>query len=92
MRDLSGQKVDSYLLVKLEGWGTFRQVYMAEEDGHQDFCAVKVLLPDLRRPELIRDFLHEIRVIFRLTHPNIVTLRDFGIVDLPGFRNRCHFL
>lgn len=85
MRDLSGIKIDRYMLVNLIGWGAFGQVYKAKEDGKQDFCAVKILIPDPDKPSLLSDFVREIRTIFRLTHPNIVRLRDFSIIDLPGF-------
>ena len=91
MRNLSGQKIDRYTLVELIGQGAFGQVYKAMEDGQQDFCAVKILIPDELRPYPLYDFVQEIRTIFRLTHPNIVRLRDFGIIDLPDFADPLAF-
>jgi eukaryotic-like serine/threonine-protein kinase len=86
MKDLSGQKIDKYTLVKLIGRGAFGQVYQAIEDGQVGFCALKLLIPDPDKPyPLLRDFVLEIRTIFRLTHPNIVQLRDFGTVDLADY-------
>src|SRR5436309_3055072 len=70
MHDLSGERIDQYTLVQLIGRGAFGQVYKARKDGDHRFYALKILIPNPQRPYSLQDFILEIRMIHRLTHPN----------------------
>jgi WD40 repeat protein len=72
-----GQQFDQYRLVRLLGQGAFGEVYLGENPRRQTLVAVKVLHTRLTTKEL-RSFLNEAR-IFRLKHPHIISILDFGI-------------
>src|SRR6266568_3518699 len=77
MTDRQGQQLDNYRLIRLLGQGAFGEVYLAEHIRRKTQVAVKVLLTQLSSDEL-HAFLNEARV-FRLKHPNIVQVLDFGV-------------
>src|SRR6266568_6700560 len=79
MGDRVGQQLDDYRLIRLLGAGTFGEVYLGEQVSHQRQVAVKVLKIHLA-PDTLKQFLNEART-FRLKHPHIVPLLDFGIAD-----------
>lgn len=77
MADRSGQQLDHYHLLRLLGRGTFGEVYLAENTHHKTRVAVKVLHMRLNKDEFYT-FINEARV-FRLRHPHIVPILDFGV-------------
>jgi len=77
MADRSGQQLDIYRLIRLLGRGTFGEVYLGENMRRKTQVAVKVLHNQLTGEEL-HGFLNEAR-IFRLKHPNIISILDFGV-------------
>src|SRR6266581_3722232 len=77
MTDRQGQQLDNYRLIRLLGQGAFGEVYLAEHIRRKTQVAVKVLLTQLSSDEL-HAFLIEART-FRLRHPNIVQILDFGV-------------
>ncbi len=76
LMDRMGQQIDSYRLIRLLGVGGFGEVYLGEHVYHKYLVAIKVL-PQLEKNELL-NFLNEART-FRLKHPNIVHIQDFGV-------------
>ena len=76
MADRVGQQLDNYRLLRLLGAGGFGEVYLAEHIYRKNQVAIKIL-PQLAQDDLHR-FLNEART-FRLKHPNIVQVLDFGV-------------
>ena len=83
-QDRSGEQVGDYRLLRRRGLGTFGEVYQAEDRRSHCPVAVKLLKTPLTRREDLKAFLNEARS-FRLHHPHIVSLLDFGLSehDLP---------
>jgi eukaryotic-like serine/threonine-protein kinase len=55
------------------------QLYLGVDPKSGQPCAIKVISPQyLKRPEATRQFLHEIDIISRVSHPNIVKLYGHG--------------
>ena len=79
MTDRVGQQFGAYLLIRLIGKGGFADVYLAEHRRRSIQAAVKVLHARLEQNSL-RSFLNEARS-FRLRHPHIIQLLDFGLED-----------
>lgn len=79
MVDHRGEQFGEYRLIRKLGGGTFGDVYLGEHNRDNTPAAIKVLLARLTHPEDLKAFINEIRTLFRLQHPNIVPLLDFGI-------------
>ena len=68
-----------YQVLRSIGAGGMADVYLARDLNLQREVAVKVLRPDFSRDSAFRvRFLQEARAAANLTHPNIVTIYDFG--------------
>lgn len=80
-RSLIAQKVGEYQILAPLGEGGMAEVYLGVPSGGaiEDAVAIKVLNRELRdRSESRARFEREITVSSRLTHPNIVEVRDYG--------------
>lgn len=79
MAYLVGRQMGSYRLTRLLGRGGFAEVYLGDHlyvPGTQ--AAIKVLGEQYTDDELQR-FCKEVGIIFRLVHPLIVRVLDFGV-------------
>lgn len=79
MSDRVGEQFGEYRLMRKLGGGTFGDVYLGEHTKDNTPAAIKVLQARLNNSEDLKDYINEIRTLFRLQHPNIVPLLDFGI-------------
>src|SRR5437588_7032240 len=73
-----GQQFGQYRLSRFLGQGSFGEVYLGEYIYNHTQAAVKVLQMRLTAEDL-REFINEASTTFRLQHPHIVRLLDFGI-------------
>ena len=72
------KKAEGYEFEELIGAGNFGAVYKAFQPVVDRYVAVKLILPQhSSRPEFIRRFHSEARLVASLEHPNIVPLYDF---------------
>src|SRR5215472_13079055 len=78
MADRVGQRFGDYRLTRLLGRGSFGDVYLGEHLHDNTLAAVKVLQARLTSEDL-KEFINEASTTFRLKHPHIVPLLDFGI-------------
>ena len=79
MTDRLGQQFGQYRLSRFLGQGSFGEVYLGEHIYHNHtLAAVKVLQAQLTAEDL-KEFINEASATFRLHHPHIVRLLDFGI-------------
>jgi len=79
---LLGQTInDRYTIVSLIARGGMGKVYKAEQSALGRVCALKVLSPNYegnRDPEFNKRFSLEASTAARLSHPNTVTIFDYG--------------
>jgi serine/threonine-protein kinase len=82
-----GAALGSYRLVALIGQGAMGRVFKAEHSKLGREVAIKVLNPEfVARPDVVKRFFREARVVNEIDHENIVEVTDF--VEQPG----CAFL
>jgi WD40 repeat protein/serine/threonine protein kinase len=78
MSNLHGQTVRGYRLNEIAGAGGFGTVYHAQQEVLNREVAVKVINEKyVNKPQFIRQFEAEARIIARLEHLHIVTLYDY---------------
>lgn len=78
MQDLKGQIIRGYELRERIGAGGFGAVYRANQISVAREVAVKIILPQYaNRPDFVRRFESEARLIAQLDHLHIVPLFDF---------------
>jgi eukaryotic-like serine/threonine-protein kinase len=78
MTNRIGQQYNDYRLLRLLGSGSFAEVYFGEHVRDKTPAAIKILNTRLTDEKELRGFINEART-FRLKHPHIVQLLDFGI-------------
>ena len=79
MPGLVGTTLDSYRLVDQIGQGGMSTVYRAVDSRTQQEVAVKALSPTISSDKrFVRRFRREAGLLFRLRHPNIVPVTDYG--------------
>jgi tRNA A-37 threonylcarbamoyl transferase component Bud32 len=82
---LPGTRFGAYQLLERIGRGGMAIVYKAKTEGPHGFekvVVVKTLLPQFaRNPEFVELFTAEAKTSARLSHPGIVSVYDYGIMD-----------
>jgi len=85
---MSLKKISRYEVEKEIGRGAMGVVYLAHDPVINRFVALKTIdiansLDNIKRNELTKRMLTEVRSAGRLNHPNIVTIYDYGEDILP---------
>lgn len=74
-----------YLLMQIIATGGVAQLFLGKITGVQGFeklVAIKMILPHLSgEKELVNAFIDEAKLAALLTHPNIVQIYDFGLME-----------
>jgi serine/threonine protein kinase len=79
MNDLTGQRIQDYVIEEEVGRGGMARVYRAHHRVLDRVSALKVLLPELAGDaNFVERFLREARAAARLEHPNIVPIYETG--------------
>ena len=74
-----GTRLGHYRIITLLGRGGMADVYRVEDERLGREVALKAVPPEFARdPERIERFEREVRAAARLSHPNIVTVHEFG--------------
>ena len=70
---------DSYRIVEQIGQGGMAAVFRGVQMPLERDVAIKVMLPTLQStPSMIQRFFQEAKLLCRLSHPNVVSIIDFG--------------
>src|SRR5688500_17175342 len=75
---------DRFKITSLIARGGMGKVYRAEQHPLGRLCAIKVLNPNYSGdadPEFHRRFFREASITSKITHPNSVTIFDYGRTD-----------
>ena len=76
----TGARLGHYRILGLLGRGGMADVYRAEDERLGREVALKALPPEFARdPERVARFEREVRAAAKLTHPNIVTVYEYGV-------------
>jgi serine/threonine-protein kinase PpkA len=78
-------RIPGYRVERLIGQGGMASVYQAVQESLARPVALK-LLPTSQNPEFSKRFLNEGRIIASLSHSNIITIYDLGILG------NCHYI
>ena len=79
MTPTSGHIIDGrYRLGALLGRGGMGTVFAARDEERNLDCAIKILRPEVARPDQLTRFKREFRAASRLSHPNCVRVFDLG--------------
>jgi serine/threonine protein kinase len=75
------ESISRFQIQEVLGRGGMGEVYKAFDPTLQRTVAVKTVRPDIDRPEYLERMMREAQACARLSHPNIVTVYEAGLVD-----------
>src|SRR6185436_20076801 len=78
-----GVRLGPYEILGQLGAGGMGEVYSARDTRLDRQVAIKVMPEDVRTPLALERFQREARAAATLNHPNICTIHDVGIGDIP---------
>ena len=85
MPEMKPIRFGKYLLLERIATGGVAQLYLGKITGAEGFekpVAIKMILPHLSgENELVTAFIHEAKLAALLSHPNIVQIYDFGLME-----------
>jgi serine/threonine protein kinase len=85
MADLAGERIDRYQILEKLGEGGMATVYKARDTRLERDVALKLIRRSAFPPEMLEQILkrfeREAKSLARLSHPNIVTVHDYGEHD-----------
>ncbi|MBN2554624.1 MAG: protein kinase [Anaerolineales bacterium] len=93
MSSLVGKKINQYHILKTIGHGGVASVFLAYDEHKGREVALKILPPSALDENVRTRFRREAELLFKLNHPNIVQVLDYGLFDgtaylvLPYFEN-----
>ena len=76
-----GKRLGKYRLERRIGSGSFAEVWKARDTIEQRDVALKIATPGIIDLHGKKEIEHEARIASKLTHPNIVTVRNADWVD-----------
>ena len=75
------RRLGKYRIVKRVAFGQLATVYRAYDTVEGTHVALKIFTPQLSNEDLIAAFRQEVRLTARLDHPNIMTIKNAGLID-----------
>jgi serine/threonine-protein kinase len=88
MRLLRGEeaslRVGPYLLLDPLGSGGMGEVFRARDSRQGQVVALKVMRKQAGQSNAVLRFLREAQAASQLCHPNVVSVHDAGVTDVPG--------
>ena len=79
MRDMIGERIGSYRILRPLGEGGMGTVYLAEHEAIGHKAAIKLLLPELSTDAIaVNRIFNEARTAATIRHPSLVDVYDFG--------------
>ncbi|MBI4832989.1 MAG: protein kinase [Candidatus Lindowbacteria bacterium] len=76
-----GRKVGKYKLLKKLGEGGFGVVYKAYDEVEGQHVALKIQAPAFRSERILQYFKHEIRLMSRIEHRNVLKMKNADLID-----------
>jgi len=77
-QNFNARNIGQYKIEKLLGEGGMGEVYLATHSLLKRPTAVKFLRPEIAGEDALVRFEHEVRHTSRLSHPNTITIYDYG--------------
>jgi non-specific serine/threonine protein kinase/serine/threonine-protein kinase len=87
----AGDRIGSYTIERKIGSGGMGAVYAAQQASPKRTVALKLMLPGLATPDLLRRFEYEAQLLGLLEHPGIARVYEAGAAPGPGGQTLPYF-